>query len=391
MAPEHPSAETLRLFAGGRLAGEERAAVLAHLALPCPACAAKARRLAAAPRPPAPPEGSSAYDAVFARSLAITTAAAHALGRERLRAEGLWSELERRSPAQRLYLIERDSAFHSWALVERLIQLAEAAGWRDPRRALELSQLAAVLANRLDPALRPPGLAGDLRAAALRNLAHALTLGHDYPAAERALDHAWKALEQGSDDAGDEARLLRQEASLHFSLGDFRTAACLLRPACRGFRRIGDRHEEGRTLYQLGLATGYLAPGAGAELAEQALDLIDRRREPRLILAARHALIWFANDGGEPQRALAMLDASRTLYDQFDGTLPQLFQRWLEGRISRGLGDLESAEPIFKAAWRDFRDYGFNRDSTLVSLDLAELYLALGDSRRAGRLLRAVG
>ncbi|HVT61635.1 MAG TPA: tetratricopeptide repeat protein [Thermoanaerobaculia bacterium] len=387
MAQNHPSAETLRRLAAGELAGEEGRAVFAHVMVGCSGCAAKARRIAAAGETVGSP---SDYDGAFARSLARVKEVSNELARERLRATSLWAELEGKRQPQRLYLVERVAAFRSWALVERLVAIGERARWRDPRRALELSQLAAVLANGMPVTVRPRGLAGDLRAAALGSLASALTLCGQYAAAERFFRDAWRALEDGSGDRQEEARLLRQEASLHFSLGDFRAAARLLRLARRCYQILDDQHEEGRTLFQLAVASGYLEPKVGIELGERALDLIDLWREPRLELSVRHALIWFLNDDGEPQRALAMLEASRDLYEQFEGGTPGLYQRWLEGRIIRRLGDLAGARSTFRAVWREFTEAGFTRDLTLVSLDLAEVYLALGENKRAVRLLARV-
>ncbi|HVT58550.1 MAG TPA: tetratricopeptide repeat protein [Thermoanaerobaculia bacterium] len=387
MSEKHPRDENLRRLVSGELAGAESAAVFRHLLVHCASCHAKARRIAAA----GSAVGSeSEYDIAFARSLARTAGVSEALAAERLRATGLWGELERKSQAQRLYLVEREAAFRSWALVERLIEVGDKARAGNPRRSLEVSQLAVVLSNRLEAAPRPARLARDLRAAALGNLASALTLAERYPEAERIFWEAWLALEDGSGDRQEEGWLLRLEASLHYTVGDFRTAARLLRRARRCFQLVDDPHEEGRTLFQLALATGYLAPKVGIELAERALDRIELWREPRLELSVRHALIWFLNDGGEPDRALALLEASRDLYRQFEGTPPGLYQRWLEGRISRGRGDLASARWIFKAVWHEFGEAGFNRDQTLVSLDLAEVDLALGETRRALRLLAKV-
>lgn len=56
---------------------------------------------------------------------------------------------------------------------------------------------------------------------------------------------------------------------------------------------------------------------------------------------------------------------------------------WLEARICRGLGELAAAERGLAAVWHAFRKAGFPRELTLVSLDLAEVYLAQG-WRRSG-------
>ena len=61
---------------------------------------------------------------------------------DRQRAEDLWARLERRSPSERLALVEEAREFQTWALVERLCAESERATASDPRRSLELAELA---------------------------------------------------------------------------------------------------------------------------------------------------------------------------------------------------------------------------------------------------------
>lgn len=51
--------------------------------------------------------------------------------------------------------------------------------------------------------------------------------------------------------------------------------------------------------------------------------------------------------------------------------------------------DFAAAERGLAAVWHDFHRSNFAQELTLVSLDLAEAYLAQGKARHAGRLLGA--
>ncbi len=53
------------------------------------------------------------------------------------------------------------------------------------------------------------------------------------------------------------------------------------------------------------------------------------------------------------------------------------------------MGRVEAAERGLSAVWHDFREAGFRQELTLVSLDLAEVYLAQENARQAVRLLRS--
>ena len=111
-------------------------------------------------------------------------------------------------------------------------------------------------------------------------------------------------------------------------------------------------------------------------------------REPLLELAGRHLLSWFLNDCGHSTRALDELHRAAPLYRLCRDTEPHLLRPWLEARICRGLGELAAAERGLVAVWHDFHMAGFARDLTLVSLDLADTYLAQAKPRHALRLLK---
>jgi tetratricopeptide (TPR) repeat protein len=405
--PGHPTSTTLDRFLASELSAEEVKAVVRHLLLTdcCAACLGHLRRRlfaagapAARPRPAASAPGepreprdpglSPAYDLAFASCSRNTALYAEDESMERLRATSLWAALEGRAHSQRLHMVAHERRFHERSLLERLLEIGNEGRFCDPRGGREIAELAVAVADRLDPEAHPEGFVADRRAAAQANLGNAQRLGEDLAAAERSFAQAWRSLARGSGDALERANVLRLEAGLRLALGDLEGGMRRLHSAAALYQRYEDHQQQGRVVVQMAQAWGYRDPWRGVSLARHSLQLIDGRQDPRLELSARHALIWFLNDSGASHQALELLESSRPLYRQIEGSQPRLYQKWLEGRICRSLGDLAAAETTLKTVWRDFRDAGFNQDLTLVSLDLAELFLAQGRTRHAVLLLR---
>src|SRR3954470_15257492 len=67
----------------------------------------------------------------------------------RQRAEGLWRVLERRTPSERRRLVEMGAKFRTWALSERVCAESVAKAPNHPREALELAELAFLIAENV--------------------------------------------------------------------------------------------------------------------------------------------------------------------------------------------------------------------------------------------------
>jgi hypothetical protein len=385
LTPDHPTPELLDRLLAGILAEPEAGRVIAHLLGGCELCLRTLHRSVGEHR--SGPELSD-YDAVFTVSLARSAGRLARCRADELEAATLWATLEGTPAARRMQAVASDPRFLSRGLAARLLAAAGEYGWRDTGRGLEACRLALAILERLPAASLPVGLDHDLRARALGQLADALRLDDQLAAAEGALRRAWEALDDGTGDPLERAGLQRLEANLQLTLGDCAAATALLRPAASVYRLYGDRHQEGRTLQKLALAVGFEDPPAGVALAERALTLIEPGREPRAELAARHALIWFVNDCGMGWQALDLLERCRPLYRQLGDSHAHLLLPWLETRICRRLGRLAAAERCLVAVWHDFRGVGVRQELALVSLDLAETYIAEGKSRHAIRLLK---
>ncbi|HSK78462.1 MAG TPA: tetratricopeptide repeat protein [Thermoanaerobaculia bacterium] len=369
-----------------------------HLLARCPRCVEAASGIARrenlvsgaqGPGSPLPAVRPELYDPVFEKVFSGIEQAETRLAREKLRSIGQWSSLEGHPQARRLVMIRNDKRLHNWALYERLLEEGRQVERRDPAAAVDFAELALAVVDSLDPENLGEERLADFRATALAALGNARRLAKDFEGAREAFREAWKALEEGSDDPFEQAGLVSREANLLCDLGEFDKAAQLLERALALYREGGDLHFQGRTLLQQALLVGYEDPEKGVDLAEEALALIDAVREPRLELCARHNLTWFLNDNGQVREAMAMLEMSRNLYSQFADAWTRILLHWLEGRITRSLGDLPEAEHTFKGVWKKLHQRGFQRELALLTVDLVEVYAQQGKFEEATGLVDA--
>ena len=389
----HPTPEMLLQLATGTLADPAaQRAVARHLLRRCAVCTRVLQGAVEGPRAGRPSRRladppADAYPQILHRGLARTAASRAAITADAAHTLACWILLAATPPARRLALVRSDPRFQQWALAERLLDTAADTAREAPDDAALACRLALAIADRLPANRYPESLLHDLRARAHAHLAEALRRDGRFGAGRRALQRAWEEADRGSGDPLERAALLRHQAHLELSLGDFAAAAALLRPAAATYRLHRQPADQGKALYLLALALGDEDPRRGAATARRALARIDAAADPRLDLAARHALLWFLNDAGQARQALDLLAGARPLYRRLGDTGALQRLPWLEARICRNLGDLAAAERGFAAVWHTFHAAGHRQDLALVSLDLAASYLAQGKSRHALRLL----
>jgi tetratricopeptide (TPR) repeat protein len=399
MADEHVSREAMERFLRAELSGKDTKEIVRHLLARCPDCLTIAREVSEA-------EGFSyqdgefepawlgtepdRYSEVFLKLLGSGGEAEERLAREKLRAIGLWSELKGLRQEVRLAKLRSEARFQTWGLYERLLEACREAGFRDPAAAVDVAHLALAVVESLDPAEYGAGRVADFRATALGALGNAKRLAADFEGAETAFGEARSALEGGTGDLLEQARLLSLEASLRKDLGEFERAVQLLDDAILLYKGLNDTHLWGRSRLQQADAIGYTDAERGLELAQEGLALIDPQREPLLELCGRHTLAMCLVATGRPREALAMVEISRPLYAQFGTTTIRLRLHWLEGGIARSLGDLAEAEATFARLWREMRERELFQEAALVALELAEVQVARGKAAEARRLVREV-
>lgn len=396
MAEEHVSRELLQRFFRSELSRRDTHEVIRHLMRRCEKCLEVAVEVGAEEgyvyqegdfQSALFPDDGERYNSVFLRLLGSADEVQAELARERLRGIGLWHSLEKHDQDRRLEMIRKDTRMHTWGLYDRLLEKCGEMGFHAPGYAAEIAHLALTVVELLDPARYGADRIADFRAGGLAALGNAKRLGSDFAGAEIAFRHAHEELAHGTGDPLEEAHLLSLQASWQKDLGSFERAVEILDRAAEIYRGLNDSHLEGRILLQQSATIGFVQPEKGIELAQNGLALIDSLRDPRLELCGRHQLAQFLNDAGKPQAALAMLEISRPLYAQFKDPWTRTRLHWLEGKIARNLGDLAEAEETFKRLWFDLQEPAYAHELTLLSLDLAETYVARGKHEEALELV----
>jgi len=388
--PRHPDRDTLERFSRGALSAEQAQWIADHLRSGCPVCQRKVDDLlwqlqAAAPQG-GPARALAEEEQVWSRLLVKLEHRMELIARERAVAPGLVDELLTRPPGEREALL-RSGRFQTIAVCELLVERSFAEGFQDPGQARELAELAVQVADRLDALVYGRSVVQDFRARAWAYLGNARRLGSDLKGAEEAISLAEYFSEEGSADPLEEARLLDLKASLLGDQGRLEEAAGLLDVVIDIHEDIRDTHRQGRALISKGLFLAYAGqPEQGLDWTSRGLELIRGEQEPRLVLMANHNIAWCLTDCGRAEDAQRHLDGIRHLYDGFSDPWTRLRLGWLEARIAAGLGRREEAESKFRELRDAFVEHRLGYDASIVTLDLAALYLEQGRTAEVRRL-----
>ena len=165
------------------------------------------------------------------------------LDRERAAAPPLVDELLALPAEIREERLRRDLRFHTWGVCELLLARSLEAVRGDGAAATmaeSLARLALAGTERLDPALHPPPVVGDLRARTWAAAGEARRRQGDLAGAEAALREAAAALVEGTGDLLVEAHLLEFEAAVRRAEARNRDAAALLKQAAARYRQAGE-------------------------------------------------------------------------------------------------------------------------------------------------------
>ena len=298
-------------------------------------------------------------------------------------AMALLQELAGHPHLRRLSMVRHHHRFQRPALFQLVLDRTRDLAPAEPNESLDYAELAVSLATVLDG---PPDLHARRLAAALGVLAGGHRLLGEFESARRELDRAFLALAKAGGPPAESAGLLLQRAGLLRDLGRFEEAALGFEAARALYRRLGERHLEGRTLLAQAEVEGHLDPHRGIALIEAARPLLDFESEPRLELVVAHDLAWFTADAGQETEAAGLLERARPVYDRFPDSTTRLHRLWLEGRILRGCGQIEEAIASLLRVWYAFAELALLHELALCGLDLLEVYLLGGKTREADRL-----
>jgi transcriptional regulator with XRE-family HTH domain len=293
----------------------------------------------------------------------------------RQRAPGLWQRLQAHLPATWRALVRESADFHDAAFCELLCEESIRAAGNSARQALRLARLAVLAAQRV---LGTAGWRQRVAGYAWAHLANALRVAGRLLDAARALRRAEELWQAGAaDDPGllNEARVLGLEASVRRDRGEPAAALELLERAL-ALDRWG---ETSALLLNKAKALEHLGDfAASVGVLRQASAQIDGEREPRKLWIVHLNLAMDLCHLGQYADAGLAVPEVRVLAHRLGNELDALRVVWLEARVAAGLGSVAEAVARFDRVRADFSRQRIAYDAAIVTLEVAELYAALG-------------
>jgi transcriptional regulator with XRE-family HTH domain len=303
----------------------------------------------------------------------------------RQEARGLWEGLRRRAAAQRRLLVERVAKYRNWALCELLCEESIRAAGDSADRALELATLALRVAELIpgDEAWRQR-----VQGYAWAHVGNARRVKGDLPAADEAFGRfqkLWSAGAIGDSGLLNEARVLGLEAALRRVQIRFAEARDLLDRALA----VDKGYETKYLLITQAKLLEEMADFNGAVAAlQKAAPIVESEGDTRFLLLLRHNLAVSLCSLGRYGQAWELLPEIEALAAQVGNDLDELRVHWLKGRLSAGLGQLAAAAKSFLFVREGMLSRGIIYDATLVSLELAIVYLEGGGLEEVKNLAR---
>ncbi len=380
MIERHPSADRLRSFSRAELSRHQNREVVRHLLTGCERCA----HSLAAHAPPGIGVARSApsphdYDAVFAKAREAFLWSQHEHLEEQQNAPSLLAALEEHPFDRQVLLLMNSRKFWTWPLCCLLLARSHELGFRDPGRAVDFARLGVRLSEQLSVESYGDTRLADLRARSWATLANAQRIASDLRASDHSFLRAERLLRKGTGDPLEKARLLLLKASLHGDQRRFPEAIKGLDRVLAIARRNGDEPLVAKALVKKGIAFGTSGRTDEAiDCLREGIRGIDPKSDPRLTVAAHHNLIVYLIEGGQLQEAVALLDATRPLYEEMGDRMNLIRLQWLEGKIAQSRGRLSEAEALFRSVGTALAEQGLGYDAALLALDLAGVYARQG-------------
>lgn len=292
-------------------------------------------------------------------------------------------ELKTYSRSDQLVLLQGAPEYQHWSVAFVLCADSEAAAPHKPPRALELAELALLVARQVqgvDDSFRNRllgwchGFVGNARR----------VIGGSLPAAEQSFAEARRLWDRGEDPADllSEAHLLDMEASLRRALRQFDRALELHEDALK----VALPEEIGSILLNKGLTYQYsLKYEKAIETLAKAEAAIDGERQPRLlqsVLFNRASCLCLLQRAEE---AVPLVSKVHSLAERLRNDIDRIRALWLEATCDAGLGRKKEAMSKLNQVRRELRrELPF--DYALASLDLASIYRETGDTQGIKRL-----
>ena len=304
-------------------------------------------------------------------------------GRE---APELVAELLRHPFDEQLGMVADDPDLQSWAVCQLLLRKSREAAFEEPAVAVNLAELAVVVAHHLGKVYDPHWVL-DLQARAYAYLGNARRVLGEVRSAETAFRRAESFLAEsmtGNDEV--KAEILDLKSSLFRDQRRLDEALDLIDQSLALWTEAESTHEIG--LVQLKKAKILEENGQldeAIELLKESIERMDPARDPRVLVYARHNLVWTLATAGRPAEAKQRLPEVQEFFRTMAKPVDFIRLHWTEAKIAHGLGQLAAAEETFRQVQQEFLQRGMGYDAALVSLDLAILY---AQEHRTGDLKR---
>lgn len=305
---------------------------------------------------------------------------------DRQEAVEVWERLRAVEEKKRRLVIERIPGVATWALVERLsIESIEEAPHR-PDQALHLARLS-LRSAELAPVSEE--LRGCLLGFAHGHIGNAWRVSEKLNEAVAAFVQARRFWPVGMiAPAGllSEARLFDLEASLQRDLRLFDEAIASLD---RALALTGKAPAAGRLYLKRSSILEQQGDHEGSlEALRAAKPWIDERTEPRLYGSLLFNLCANLVDLSRFTEASEIVPQVRERFVAHGKRFELIRLLWLDGRIHGGMGRTEQATSAIDQVRKSFTGLGRFYDAALAGLDLAALYLGVGQTRETRDLAR---
>ncbi len=296
-----------------------------------------------------------------------------------------WERIAACTAEERLWLVEQGAELQTWAFAERLCEESARQAPKGVAAALDLAHLAVAVA-RLVPGDEPWRLRVQGYARAF--VGNARRIAGDLVAAGTEFATAWNLWRAGnSDSLLAEWRLFDLEASLRRDAGQFQAALDLLDRAAA----LAPPHASGRIL--LKRASTLQASGdAAAAIAvlHAAGPQIASCDDPRLRFALEFNFCACQCHLGDYAQAETQLPHLRQMALDLDNGADRMRVVWLSGRVAAGRGRQAEACAAFEQARAECLAQGQKVCASIVSLDLALIYLDQGRTAEVRDLAAAM-
>lgn len=305
---------------------------------------------------------------------------------ERREAGEQWERLKPLPPRERRALVEAERELQNWALCERLCAESAKAAADEASRALELAELALLIAQFVPG---DEGARSQIQGYAWAFIGNARRVGGDFPNADQAFvesERLWQLEASSGSSILDEARLIDLKASLRKHQGRFAEALTLLDKALTTTK---DQTGIGRILLKRAFTQEQMEDVEGAiKTLEKASELVDEEHEPRLFFGLRFNLAVNLVHQGRHAEAAAILPSVRELAAEMGNGLDLVRVLWLESRVIAGQGRRAEAMSALEQVRGEFTAREIAYDAALASLELAVLYLEDGRTAEVRTLAR---